>query len=117
MDLGKIILLIFLIKTVLLLLTIIINKKISYFILVNISSTMLFLIFTSLGDVNLPKYIFSEVCGLGITIIIFLAKYDRNINRPVLPVVINPNVISNSIRSDNFYVINPDNSLALAIYK
>jgi hypothetical protein len=124
MDISKIVLLVFIIKIILrLVLAIltnfnIINNKCSYFMTVNILSTILFLIFTSFGDINLIKYIFSEVCGLGMTIIIFLIKYERNINRQIRPIInINPIIVANSTRSNNLYVINPDNSLSLAINK
>jgi hypothetical protein len=117
MELDEVVILVYLIKIILLLICIFINKKCSYFIMVNIVACMLFMIFTSFGDINLPKYIFSEVCGLGITIIIYLIKYERTINRLPLPIVnINQNVVNNSTKSDNFYVINPDNSLSIAIH-
>jgi hypothetical protein len=119
MELDEVIILVYFIKIMLLLIFIFINKKCAYFILVNILSCVLFMVFTSFGDINLPKYIFSEVCGLGITIITYILKYERNINR--LPIInINQSVVNNSInnstKSENFYVINPDNSLAIAIH-
>ena len=111
MKLDTLILLIFFIKIILYILTNFINKKISFFVLINIISTILFLIVTSFREMNILIYIFSEVSGLGISIIICLIKYERTINRQVLP-IINP-VVSNSVALNKCYVINPDNSLAL----
>jgi hypothetical protein len=120
MELEKIIIYLFLIKIVCSVIFIFINKNISYSLFVNVIGTFIFFIFTSLGDVNIIKYVLSEICGFAMGIFAYVYKKDQNRyrnNQQVNPAVIqNENVRPEFITPEKYViVIQPDGSKVIGI--
>jgi predicted membrane protein len=123
MELEKIIILMFLIKIICSVIFIFINSKISYSLFVNIISTFVFFIFSSLGDIHLVKYLLSEICGFAMGIFVYVYKKDqeryRNQNQHVEPninQVVEQNIRPEFIEQDKYViVIQPDGTKVIGI--
>lgn len=110
MELETIIINTFLTKICLTFIFLLINKKISYYIFINIISTFVFFIFTSLGDIHFIKYILSEIFGLILTIFVYIFKKDQ------AQLQQNNNQIVRPTNNKYIIVIQPDKSYILGIY-
>ena len=119
MELDTIIINTFFTKICLTFIFLLINKKISYLIFINIISTFIFFIFTSLGDIHFIKYILSEVFGLILTIFVYIFKKDqehnqeqRNNNQEQR----NNNQVVTPTHNKYIIVIQPDGGYILGIF-